>query len=434
MTRAKSANNRWLRFLFVILVLASLFPHLLYLEDGQVPHNGNILDQPTGIIVHDVPTTPSRGKESSSSPSSKTGDGFGACLIIMDDNHFLIEWLAYHSYVLPLKHLIVAVDPKSRTSPRATLDKYLDQMTIQLWGDDDFMLWDKVDQEMTTKNMSKKAQASDIYVIRQRMFYSKCMATLQHANRSLVAMADTDEFIVANPNAFDEVNLFHNLHLPSNTTLNTTIWGLFQMAKQRQQQQQEQRNKSTSKFYQRLLSSCLPMSRLQFSTHETTNATTPEPFHAKDFLTLQYQHHFGLKNFKRNGKVKSIMDLSQIPTKELLDLKYIHAHLPVRTQCKYNEEFLGNRKSPIVAHHYVGSWEQWTFRDDPRSWTRKKRGKYDALSGEGDVLRHESAATTWLDGFIQQHGVTKAKALLKDVGYVPSKTKDAASTLPPPKI
>ena len=54
--------------------------------------------------------------ESSSSSSCKEApldhnEGFSSCLLIMDDNHYLIEWLAYHYHVLPLRRLIVATDP-----------------------------------------------------------------------------------------------------------------------------------------------------------------------------------------------------------------------------------------------------------------------------------------------------------------------------------
>ena len=38
-------------------------------------------------------------------------------MLVMDDNHRLTEWMAYHYHVLPLRYMIVAVDPRSKTSP-----------------------------------------------------------------------------------------------------------------------------------------------------------------------------------------------------------------------------------------------------------------------------------------------------------------------------
>jgi hypothetical protein len=407
----------------------------MYLEDKQVPRNNNN-DEPRLPLPPKVEESSYYDKDNNNN-NNNDDDGFGACLLIMDDNHFLIEWLAYHFYRLPLKHLIVAIDPKSKTSPSEILDRYRGgdgmskMMTIDEWGDEDYMMMLDLEKHIS-QNASHHAQMVELYVVRQRMFYLQCMKTLKQANRTYVAIVDTDEFIVPNPNAFEEYNIFHQLHLPNHTAAATTnnnhhhtIWDLLQMAKT-----QQQINGTRTPFLQRLLAPCLPMARLQLSTKEeqtNVNATTMtrHGFDTRDFLTLRYQYHFGLKNHQKNRKVKSLIDLSQVPPDEFR-LKYIHAHLAIKSRCRYTEEFLGNRKSPIVAHHYVGTWNQWTFRDDPRSWTRKKRGKYEALSGEGVLLHQEKAATMWLDGFVNKHGIDKAKALLQDVGYVPPNTNQSS--------
>jgi hypothetical protein len=441
-----TSTNRWLRLLFAFGILTCLvrqLPYMMDLEDQKVSRN-NSNDEPTLPlrVPPKVEESSDYNKKTINSNSNNNDDGFGACLLIMDDNHFLIEWLAYHSYRLPLKHLIVAIDPQSKTSPSEILDRYRyrggggkddedgrsNMMTIDEWGDEDYMRILELEKHIS-QNASHHAQMVELYVVRQRMFYLQCMKTLKQANRTYVAIVDTDEFIVPNPNAFEEYNIFHNLHLPNNTaTTNNhiTIWDLLQMAKA-----QQQRNQTRTPFLQRLLAPCLPIARLQLSTkeeEEEQTTTRQHGFQTRDFLTLRYQHHFGLKNYQKNRKVKSIIDVSQVPPDEFR-LKWIHAHRAIKTRCRYTEEYLGNRKSPIVAHHYVGTWDQWTFRDDPRSWTRKKRGKYQSLSGEGVLLLRETAATTWLDGFINKHGIDKARALLRDVGYVPPKTNNQSSII-----
>lgn len=65
-------------------------------------------------------------------------ESFSACLIIMDDNHRLIEWLAYHYYVLPLRYLVVVSDPRALTSPSAILNRWRSRMTILEWNVTDF--------------------------------------------------------------------------------------------------------------------------------------------------------------------------------------------------------------------------------------------------------------------------------------------------------
>ena len=51
-------------------------------------------------------------------------NSMAGCLLIMDDNFRLYEWLAYHYtyHVLPLQCLIVAVDPLSKTSPEPVIE------------------------------------------------------------------------------------------------------------------------------------------------------------------------------------------------------------------------------------------------------------------------------------------------------------------------
>jgi hypothetical protein len=60
----------------------------------------------------------------------KSEDDFSACLLVMDDNHYLIEWLAYHYHALNLQNLILVTDPNSQTSPTAILERWKDLMDI----------------------------------------------------------------------------------------------------------------------------------------------------------------------------------------------------------------------------------------------------------------------------------------------------------------
>jgi hypothetical protein len=72
----------------------------------------------------------------STSSSNASPFNFSACLLIKDDNQILPEWIAYHFTVLPLRHLIVAVDPFSLTSPTPILDKFREiGMDIEVWRD-----------------------------------------------------------------------------------------------------------------------------------------------------------------------------------------------------------------------------------------------------------------------------------------------------------
>jgi hypothetical protein len=62
-------------------------------------------------------------------------ESFGACLLIKDDNHLLIEWLAFHYHTLPLRDLTVLIDSGGKTSPMGLLDRWKGRMNIQVWND-----------------------------------------------------------------------------------------------------------------------------------------------------------------------------------------------------------------------------------------------------------------------------------------------------------
>ena len=72
-------------------------------------------------------------------PPSDGNKTFSACLLVMDDNHRLVEWLAYHYHVLPLRYIIVAVDPRSESSPTYLFNQWRRKgMVIVEWEDKTF--------------------------------------------------------------------------------------------------------------------------------------------------------------------------------------------------------------------------------------------------------------------------------------------------------
>ena len=105
------------------------------------------IDQPTSAVVGGTVTVTNTNKTSMPGYSRKKMEGqkrvnssqnetLSSCLMFMDDNHRLIEWIAYHFFALPLGHLVIAVDPKSETQP--DIDGFWkDVITIEVWQDDD---------------------------------------------------------------------------------------------------------------------------------------------------------------------------------------------------------------------------------------------------------------------------------------------------------
>jgi hypothetical protein len=121
-------------------------------------------------------------------------NSFSSCLIIMDENHRLTEWLAYHMYVLPLRHIVVSNDPRSQTDPNTILDKFRRLgIKIDVWNDTDFGYdkdWQSAEQNGDIKALTR------IYEGRQTFFYEKCSNYLKTQNRSWTTFHDVDEYIV----------------------------------------------------------------------------------------------------------------------------------------------------------------------------------------------------------------------------------------------
>lgn len=120
-------------------------------------------------------------KESDSTTNSTFN--IAACLLVKDDNHFLIEWIAYHYHMINMRHLIVLPDPDSRTSPVPILNRWKGRIDVQLWNETFFPF------PQTPSDPVKQHRN------RQTYFYRACMKRYVTMRNAWVALIDTDEFI-----------------------------------------------------------------------------------------------------------------------------------------------------------------------------------------------------------------------------------------------
>jgi hypothetical protein len=131
-----------------------------------------------------------------------SNDEFSACALVMDDSHFLIEWLAYHYHVVNLRTLILVRDPRSQTSPSLVLDRWRELIHIEEWDDSDFM----TPAEFQDAQVQVLGYFSDVqsntqlmyHRARQRIFYYKCMQRLKDQDKTWLLLTDTDEFVSIN--------------------------------------------------------------------------------------------------------------------------------------------------------------------------------------------------------------------------------------------
>jgi hypothetical protein len=385
----------------------------------------------------------------------------------MDDNHYLVEWLAYHYHFLPLRRLIVAIDPKSKTSPRSLLERYSSRglMNITIWNkDNDFMPVEEQDK-YTTLN-----QSASFYKARQNWFYLHCMKTIQreyavklpptsnnnnntttsttlmndadptttsksqpppqqqlppppqqHQPPIWVAMIDTDELVTLNRQAQPD-HLLPDIQPTVAAMLNSP-------------------NNTKYLADPHDASPCQPMFRLQMGIMESpltdgpdniqqwlptttrpTTTTTTSSWNGRNFKSLRYR--YSQNPSKLVVLSKSLLDVRQIPPNDF-DPRNTNAHRPLKTVCSKQNMFLPFSKSPFVIHHYAGTLEQFVFRtNDARDWTRVESAyqqKYNFTSRKKRVRRKTHGndhARFWLKEFVHVMGEEMARDLLQGAGEV----------------
>jgi hypothetical protein len=380
---------------------------------------------------------------------------FGACLITKDDNHWLIEWLAYHYHVLPLRHVFIVHDPTSKTSIDGILERWKGRLPIEQWYDEDFIpahIYKKVDRGDITP--------ARLHRYRQEFFYAKCLQEYRArrhdgkvvpddaknadvtselinvaSNRvAWVLLTDTDEFVRPNPYISHIVTpLFRKGAVA--TFLRTQI-----------------RSKRTG-FGKFKAPACLYVPRIQITSQEYNSTATgrklpplvPENerfeklYSDQDFLTTRWLYHNGRELINGNNHDgKNIINLEHLENDADFPDKISNVHhvLPDHCRSTWNtsEERLHDPTSWLVIHHYLGTLEQYTFRDDPRdeipgrpkrvdAWRMARRGlgeqrdEYDSSSANNATdMVLDTYMRTWVAGFVQSVGAYNAIKLLEGVG------------------
>lgn len=335
-------------------------------------------------------------------------NSFSACLLIMDGNHRLPEWLAYHYYVLNLRYLVVAVDPSSRTSPAFILKRWNGRIKVVQWSDANF-----TSRHLTRREGDSEKKILDLHRTRQWVFYNACSRHLKEHGRRWTIYIDTDEFLSINealiPDAQERIR--HPGSIPKFLNqLRSDTTGQY----------------PRSDFYQQNRS-CYTIPRRLYSAVESSkekiNQGVPQSFNPLDFDTLRYRFR-AEKAAMRTGYCKSMVNVAAVPD-ELLKYDEIAGttHRPFKSLCpsQYVEYVF-----PIGIHHYLGSLEAFLFRDDARknhvkTDTAWKKRAFRKIGGPDDEVR------PWLEGFVEYVGKEQAKALLHGAGVL--NHSDTDSTL-----
>ena len=410
-----------------------------------------LLDQPTILTKSRLPASEvvlvSNDKESSASKEEEE-ESFSACLLIMDDNHYLLEWIAYHYTKLPLRRLIVAVDPRSNYSPLPVLNRWKHRINITLWDKDDEYMADPIQTLQTegcrgahnyrknnprlTKSELERHHWLIIHRLRQRVFMTECMKRLKLENRTWTLLIDTDEYLNVNQYASEIIQ--HSLskipssnqenddgthHPNDNSTIHqNTAHRLASTTILQRIHEIQNYNLTLNKMY---YSGCIGIPRLPFGVKESTTdeiqnqvPLSSPTFNASQFSTLRWRYSY---QKERNGK--PMIDVSKLEWKHL-QLRSVSVHPGITSYCDKANKDIRILPSYFVAHHYAGSFEQWKFRkSDPRGW--KLDLTYEQYLAKYKDIQYSYSDDTirgWLNEFVNYVGIHDAQKLLRGVGSV----------------
>lgn len=285
---------------------------------------------------------------------------FSACLMVMDDNHRLIEWIAYHYHVLRLRYLILAVDPRSKTSPWGVLRKWEPLVKIIVWEDRKFMPQRHLRKLSDNSSVKEKWR---LHGRRQGYFTSACSYAMRKTKRTYVLLVDPDEYIL-----FDDPNKTHEI---INSTRRVSIaekGAILNVL-------EEARELVPGSEY---AAPCMPIPRRLFGAQESAEderqRNVPSGYNATHFDTLRYRFR---SNDTQLGK--NIIDVSRIDPKDLKNVwEYFNGPHNVLTDPRrycFNVHYLHFHVNIFRVNHYLGSWQSYSFRNDARnsnSWRGKQ--------------------------------------------------------------
>lgn len=333
---------------------------------------------------------------------------FSACLLVMDENHRLVEFIAYHYYVLSLRYLIIAVDPHSSEMPTEVVDRWRDRMVIEVWQDSDYITL----QEQ--KNVTRKPGKMQVAIknhkrhkMRQRIFYKRCGRHLKRKGMKWTIMYDVDEYLAINSAMVKNARSLIK-HPGHGQTL---LHQLLETAKKVPKE---------SLIGYHFGKDCIMLPRIWYGHIESApkhvEKEVPLYLNPYRFDTLRWRHRT-THNSSEPKLGKAIVDVSKIPDDNFAVEAFGNAHRPFEI-CEKSSPWL-TYKLPIGLHHYIGSWEQYNYRkNDARDGLNDRRGRAVWMErGKTSAVRDDEVRP-WIQGFANflRNDTAEVKRLLKGAG------------------
>eukprot|EP00980_Cylindrotheca_fusiformis_P014850 scaffold4050_cov55-Cylindrotheca_fusiformis.AAC.2 len=272
-------------------------------------------------------------------------DAFSACLIWMDDNHRLPEWLSYHYFTMPLRNLIIAVDPHSNDQLPKIQKEWFSLMNITIWHDHDYINT-KENLRREPRDDSQKLERK--HNTRQKLFFQECTRHLQKRNQKFAMYLDTDEFITISDEYYAKNGDAHKFATDEFKKTSGQIVQVIQTHRKDSIKQKTKKKSGVLPSYFRLDAACTNLPRAQYGAGESSfderQKMVPEWIDAMNFDTLRFRcrstpigdhHHMG----------KVFMDLSKITNADFS--KQGDAHRPLRPACDLEYSLTNYGEIPV---------------------------------------------------------------------------------------
>mmetsp|Transcript_14355 Transcript_14355/g.21907 ORF Transcript_14355/g.21907 Transcript_14355/m.21907 type:complete len:358 (-) Transcript_14355:2007-3080(-) len=294
-------------------------------------------------------------------------DSFSACIMFKDDTLRIREWIAYHYHVLSLRQIIIGVD--GGIYPAELVTQYSDFIKITLWPRDVFA----PEAEMYTSQRKKEMDAANKFFRRQTLFLRKCSLELRQQKRHWTVFIDPDEFLN-----------FNKLTNQTLTKTNSVIPSIREEGSIYKFLNQESKKSGSYS------NPCIAVPRLMFGNNVYGESVLP-------LDTLRFRSHAHLKDTRKNGLAKNMLDLSRISEYQLQRIKGIHQM--IRKVCW--SPFISFHESPLKINHYIGSKETFFHRHDARD-ADGRRDTYEKAANVSDGL--DDSIVPWYEGFMETNG------------------------------
>ena len=272
-------------------------------------------------------------------------------------------------------------------------------MKITEWYEEDMMPPHLLSAHRTVNGNDSEALKA-LYIERQIQFYTKCMATLHYENVTWAAMIDTDEYVLVNSVVRENFRLQH--------TENMTIHQILS-------------DPSNRRGNRMIKSGCFSMHRLQFGHTESNpvavQSLVPHGFDGFHFSTLRWRYHAERTDKNVNKLAKCLVNLPLTRSTDFVSTE-VSPHRPLKRLCDIENMRKVNVESPLVVHHYSGSWESWNYRNDFRP--KRQRQYFDLLRFDNENSQDDSIRP-WLQEFVKNQGTELAKFLLEGAGQLVAK-------------